>query len=126
MSRKITVPATVIALNPLTKKPIPKVDFDSDGKVKSESPDDPWTLYRFLVTCVFVRPEWEKPLTRVRTAHALLDKFDGATEGTVIELSDEQWRHLRDSLEAEDFALPKHFGHQLVSFADALLDATAA
>jgi hypothetical protein len=124
MARNITVPAPVTALNPITKKPIPKVEFDADGKVKSESPDDPWTMYRFLVTCVFVRPEWEKPLSRARTAHTLLAKFDGAPEGTKVEVADEQWRHLRDTIDADDFALPKHFGHQLVVFADAILDAT--
>jgi len=123
MTRLVTVPAPVKAIHPLTRKPIPQVEFNQDGTVKSESPDDPWTEFRFLVICVVNRPEWLKPLSRQREANRILDKFDGAGGGTVVELSDEQWRHLRDTLEHEDFELPKHFGYQLVVFADAIIDA---
>jgi hypothetical protein len=123
MSRFVTVPDPILATNPLTKKPIPKVDFDQDGKVKSETDDDPWTIYRFLVVSVFQRPEWEKPLTREREKNKILNKFEDAEPGMVVELTDAEWRHIRDTLEADDFEMPKHFGYQLVGFADTVIDA---
>lgn len=121
MPRTITIPSPIIALNPITNKPIPKVEFDPEGKVRSEVPDDPWTIVRLLITCVFVRPEWEKGLARERMKHRLIDTFEGANGSAQI--SDEEWRALRGSLEADDFQLPKHFGYQLVALADAIIDA---
>ncbi|UCC72072.1 MAG: hypothetical protein JSV86_17140 [Gemmatimonadota bacterium] len=124
MSRYVTVPELITAYNPITKKPIPKIDFDTDGKVRTETDDDPWTMYRWLITCVFVRKEWEKPLSRERQKHAILNKFEDADPGTVVELTDEQWRHLKSSIEADDFEMPKHFGYQLLAFPDAVVDAS--
>jgi hypothetical protein len=123
MSRFVTVPAHIVAVHPLSKKPIVSYDVNKDGTVKSETDDDPWTIYRFLVMLVFVRPEWLKPLKRSRMANRIMNKFEDVEPGVVVELKDDQWRDLRDTLEEADFELPKHFGNQLTDFADAIIDA---
>ncbi len=130
MSRLVTIPAHVIAIHPITKKPIVKVDFDKDGKPVGETPDDPWTEYRFLVQYVLNRPEWIKPLKKQREGGNILDKFEDVEPGSVVELTDDQWRNMRDTLEDETedtgFELPSHFGYQLVVFADAIINAPEA
>lgn len=126
MSKLITLSAPVVAKNPITKEAIKRVVVDDEGKVTSQVDDEPWNEYRILTQLVFVRPEWEKPLSRQRMQNRILDKLDFKEAGQEIVFTDDEWRSMRDSLEADDFTLPKHWGSQLVPLCDNIINAVTA
>ena len=104
-------------------KPLRIVSVDADGKIVSDEIDRPWTEYRFLAVMVFTREEWLKPLTKSHMAGLILSLYVDVEPGDIVELSDEQWRALKTTLEAADFELPKHYNYQLTPLAYALIDA---
>lgn len=123
-TRNVIVPEPIIAINPHNGKPIPTIEFDSAGKQTGQRDDDPWTLYRFLLTYVFDRPEWRKPLSRARRGGKILDAFEGAQPGDIVELTDAEWRETKTTLESDNFEIPQFYGRQLLPLADAILDAS--
>ena len=92
------------------------IQLDADKNVVSNEEDKPWGEYRLLAVLVFTRPEWLKPLSRAHMAGRILDLYTDVEPGDIVEFSDDQWRALKETIEAKDFELPKHYSYQLTPF----------
>ena len=124
MTKRYAVVSEPITCRSDDGTPIHIIQVDADNKVVSDEEDKPWGEYRFLAVLVFTRPEWLKPLSRSHMAGRILDLYVDAEPGGIIEFSDEQWRALKETLEAKDFELPKHYSYQLTPLAYGIIDAS--
>ncbi|KKN02935.1 hypothetical protein LCGC14_1112640 [marine sediment metagenome] len=131
MTRQIIVPEPIACINIQTKKllqrEIKPVQI-KDGNVIAAAvleDDEPWSLYRGLAVFVGQREEWQKPLDKALRLFKFLTRLDGAEVGKPIEISDELWRPLRDTLVAEDFEIPFPYNVQLPPLFQPVLDAQA-
>ncbi len=133
--RWVTLPGEAITVvnrrtgDPIRESTAAVYDKDADGNfylMKPAEQGDPqpdWETYDALYIFCFQLEGWDKPLRRKRIMRRVLDAFERADPGTVVELWEDDWREVKDFLETEDWGCPEPYGSQLVELFDAICDA---
>lgn len=110
--RDVTVPDPVIVKNPVTGEPI-QIDGDKE----------PWTMFRYLATCVVPDPGLGKGYKADRMRCELEDLFREATPGSIVGIEEAPWEKLCKVLEAPSGDLPRALTQACLPFAEAIVGA---
>ena len=129
-NKLITVPEPIKCINMVTKEPLERLtvaeERDEKGHILIDAVfelDLPWSLYRAIAIFVGTREDWVKPFNKALRLSAFLAKLDDTAPGKQLEIGEELWRNLRDTLEADDFEISYPYNLQLPPLFVAILDA---
>ena len=110
--REITIPEPIQLYDLSTGKPILKSDDDP-------TPEDPWTIFKFIARFVFPDPKIGKGKKGAKTVSRLTKKFRDATPGSKVLIDDEDWHAVLDVLDDPSGPWPQMLAGQMISFVEA-------
>lgn len=130
-TRTLLIPEEVTVYNTITGDRMQTAKRNSDNEAVLVD-EKPWIFSKWLDTFLFNSDEWGSTITRHRIAHQVIGAFDN-NDNSHIQISEENWRAVRDFLEQEgkdDKGNPKGYsvanphGRYFMPFVDAVLSAS--
>jgi len=116
----VTIPDPVQLINKATGKPVASAG-------SPDTPEQPFTLYRYVVTFVTPDPAWaggDKGRKPLRAASKFEDALENAQPGDVVAIEDDWHARARRAIEEPEGKGPTAIMPQLIPLMDAICDAS--